>query len=169
MSKWAEFDKTVNCEELNKELNTVKDNNSYDNNEHVPYGIYEVKVERMELKESKKGYPMLSVMFRIVGERETNRCIFMNQVAYMGDTNDKYRLRSVFEFLNSLDSGVEVGAFNGIQALSDTIDEVFNTIDQDGLEYLLKYYQEKNFDKFAIKEVYEPEASQAYATDDVPF
>lgn len=167
MNKWAEFDKKVNCEELNKELNTVRDNDF--DNESVPHGKYEVKIERMELKESKKGYPMLSVMFRIVGESENNRCIFMNQVAYMGDTNDKYRLKSVFEFLDSLDSSVTVGAFNGIQALSDTIDKVFNAIDQNGLEYLLKYSERKGFDTFEILEVFEEETSQPYATDNVPF
>lgn len=56
---WEKFDKNVDLELLQKDINNAKDNKR--EFEDVPEGNYEVKITKMELKESKNGDPMMSI------------------------------------------------------------------------------------------------------------
>ena len=73
----------------------------------VPHGTYEVEVNKMELKKSKKGDPMLSIWFKIINGQHKGSLIFYNQVLTSG-----FGLHNANEMLRSLDSGVEVEFVN---------------------------------------------------------
>ena len=146
-SKW---DKTykVSAEEV-KELDANGGKKEY---EDVPYGKYEVKVAKMELGSSKKGYPMLMVRFKVLEGKYKGNSIFMNQVV----TQD-FQIHNANEFMRSLDSGVEIKWTGKYSDYANLIDNVFEAIDGN-LEYALDYSSDsKGYNAFRIDEVFEAE------------
>lgn len=153
-NKWAQFDQGINTAEINADITALGNKNG--DFDEVPHGKYEVKIDNMELRESKAGNPMLSVQFRILNGEFENQCLFMNQVAWMGDQNDKYRINGILKFINSLGTEVQVGVFYGLNDLDDKINAALFAAVRDGLEFLLKYDKNKGgYDTFTIEDVYE--------------
>ncbi|MBG9863102.1 hypothetical protein ABD99_00005, partial [Bacillus cereus] len=62
---WGKFDKKIDLEALAADVKEVEENGGGDF-EPLPDGQYEVAVEKLELTESKKGDPMLTIWFKIV-------------------------------------------------------------------------------------------------------
>ena len=58
------FDKKVDLKGLKNDLAEAEKNNT--NFDKVPYGQYEVSIEKMELTESKKGDPMFTCWFKSI-------------------------------------------------------------------------------------------------------
>ena len=79
MEIWEKFDKKINTKELKDGIKQARENDG-GNYEEVPYGTYEVNVEKIELRESKKGDPMVSIWFNIIAGNFKNSKIFYNQV-----------------------------------------------------------------------------------------
>lgn len=162
---WQDFDKMMDQNLISDVKNTAENNNSSEFSE-LPLGTYEVAITSMELKESKKGYPMVSTVFKVVAGDYTNRLIFKNSVVYMGDQNDKYRLASELKFLQSLGTR-KIISFEGFEAFNKLIREIYDIVDGTGLEYLLEIGEKKGFRNYTIKEIYEPET--AVKDDEIPF
>ena len=145
------FDKwnsQVDMEGLKKDINDA-DQGVRDFDE-VPRGTYEVKVNKMELKESSKGQPMLSIWFKIIAGDHKNQMIFMNQVIEQG-----FQISIAKRFLASLDAvdDAEV-TFEDYSQFNQLVLDVFEGTSE--LEYLLEYSQNKNgFNTFKIMEVYD--------------
>ena len=143
------FNQAYGGQELAKEVDEITKNGG--SGENVPYGRYEVRIEKLELISSKSKKPMLTVWFKVIAGTQKDRIIFMNQVL---DAAVKIHIAN--EFLKSLDTSVEVkfdGDFNHYAA---TIKNVYSDLTVDGLEYQLNYYQnKKGFDVFKIEEVFE--------------
>lgn len=117
----------------------------------IPVGKYEVKIDRMELKESSKGSPMFTAWFKIINGQYTGQRIFMNQVINQG-----FQIGQVNRFLKSLealeDDEIE---FKDYVQYNDLVMDVMEAVDADGLEFLLDYGQNnKGYNTFTIKEVY---------------
>ena len=74
---WDKFDKMADLKSLAEDVKTAAENGgSY---KEVPFGDYEVAIDKLELTASKAGDPMVSVWFKVVdGEFKGSR-IFMNQ------------------------------------------------------------------------------------------
>lgn len=75
---FSKFDKAVDIEGLKHDIEEAKENGG--NRREVPHGDYEVKVQKMELTESKKGDPMVSIWFKILTGEFKNSLLFYNQV-----------------------------------------------------------------------------------------
>lgn len=132
-------------------VNNIKSNNT--ERVDVPFGKYEVKVQKMTLTESKKGEPMMSVWFNVLAGQYKNQYIFMNQML----TNE-YGIHNANEFLRSLDSDVEIEWTGSYGKYAELIDTVFEAIKKAKLEYALDYSQnEKGYSVFRIEEVYDTE------------
>lgn len=147
-SIFDKWNKAVDQEKLAKEVAEVKENGGggYDD---VPLGEYEVKVEKLELKSSKKGDPMLSVWFKILNGDHAKQLIFMNQVVVQ-----PFQIHLANQFLDSLESEVEFTFDGNYTHYNDTILDIAEAIE--GLEYLLDYGENnKGYSTFKIKEVYE--------------
>lgn len=166
MSNWDRFDRKID----NKFLNEIEtDNLSNDNFEELPLGKYEVSLESMELKESKKGDPMVATVFKVVQGDYKGRLIFKNTVIYRGDEHDKLRIQNELRFLKSLDTNEDI-FFKNFSQFAMLIEVVFKSVKEAKLEYLLEITERKNFRYYTIKEVFETdEVSQPYATDTLPF
>ena len=93
---WEEFDKDVDIENLEKDVEEAS-SREFGDYPDVPYGKYEVKITKLELTKSKKGDPMLSVWFQIINGEQKDRLIFMNQIVLQG-----FQIHTANEFLRSL-------------------------------------------------------------------
>jgi hypothetical protein len=104
----------------------------------------------MELKESSKGQPMLSIWFKIIAGDYKGQMIFMNQVINQG-----FQISIAKRFLLSLDAVDESEVtFEDYGQFNQLVLDVFEGAGE--LEYLLEYGQNKNgFNTFKIMEVYD--------------
>lgn len=148
---FAQWD-NANLEDIQKEIQDAKNNSGGDFKE-VPHGVYEVSVEKMELKATKQDKkPMVSIWFNIVGDDCKGQKIFMNQVITQG-----FQIHIVNELLRSMIQDcpdapdVEFRSYSQYNNLLMDIHELI----ADSFEYALDYGQtKKGFDTFSIKEVY---------------
>lgn len=147
MKSWEKFDKAIDVEGLQKDVQEAAENNQ--SFEEVQHGTYEVKIEKLELNESKAGDPMVTCWMRILDGKFKNSMIFMNQVITQG-----FQIHIANEFLRSLDSGVDV-EFKTYSQYGELLMDIHEAIDGE-LEYLLKYDQnKKGYNTFSVEEVYE--------------
>lgn len=147
MNIWEEFDNNVDVEGLQKDIKDAEENGG--TRKEVPHGNYEVKINKMELKKSQKGDPMLSIWFKVLAGEYSNCLIFMNQLVVQG-----IQIHIANEFLRSLDSGVDI-EFKSYRQYAELIEEIFNSINAQKLEYELKFEDNKGYNKFTIANVFE--------------
>lgn len=146
-SKW---NKAINAEQFTKDLEEIKKNGGGDYPEIEP-GEYVVKIEKMELKASKKGDPMVSIMFRILEGEHKKACIFFNQVVLQ-----PFQIYLANEFLNSLETDVEAAFHGDYKEYNDIILDIFEACDKDKLEFALEYGENsKGYKTYKIKEVFD--------------
>lgn len=150
MGKFAKFNEMFNVEELKKDVAEAASNNG-GNYKEVPCGNYEVKVTKMELTESKKGDPMVTIWFKILAGEYEGSLIFMNQVIKQG-----FQLHIVNTLLRSFDTDVDV-KFDDFDQYENMIMDVYEAIDAQKLEYGLLLGENKGFKTFEITDVFAPE------------
>lgn len=150
MSVFDKWNKAIDVDGLAKDTKEVEQNGGTGDYAEVPVGTYEIKIEKMELKESSKGDPMFSAWFRILQGDYENQLLFMNAVITQG-----FQIGNVNRFLRSLDAVDEV-EFRDYAQYNDLIMDIMEAIDEAGLEYLIEYKKnKKDFPIYTIKEVYE--------------
>lgn len=149
MSIFDKWDKNIDTEGLQKDIAEAEANGGSGDYKDIPVGTYEVKIDKMELKESSKGDPMFFAQFRILQGGFSNSCMFMNQVITQG-----FQIGQVNKFLRSLDAGMDV-EFKSYGQYNNLIMDIMEAIDGN-LEYLVEYKKsKKDFPIYTIKEVYE--------------
>lgn len=156
---WEKFDKQVDTESLAADVKEVEENGGYGDFEPIPDGQYEVEVEKLELTQSKKGDPMLTIWFKVIAGDYENQRIFYNKV--MQPQNDKafgLQVHQNNEILRALwDCEKDDVQFKSFKQYADLVLDIHEDIDGQ-LEYLLEKKTDKNgFDTFKILEVYEVE------------
>lgn len=149
---FEQWDKAVDMDGLQKDIQEAKENGG-GNYKEVPHGQYEVSIEKMELKATKKNNdPMVSIWMKICDGEYKGSLIFMNQVITQG-----FQIHIVNEFLRSL-----------IQDCADAPDVEFKSYSQyanllmdiheliaESFEYAVDYgVTKKGFDTFEITDVY---------------
>jgi len=142
---WDKFDKTIDTKALKEDAAKASEQGDFP---EVPHGTYEVKIEKLELVESKSGKPMLSCWMNILDGQYKGQRLFMNQVMHVG-----FGIHKANDFLRSLDSGVEVEFENYTQFNSMVLD-IHEAID--GIsEYAVEYGEEKGYSTFRITNVFD--------------
>ena len=159
MSNWQNFDLKIDNNLLNDLANASTNNGDF---EELPLGRYEVKINSMELTQSKKGDPMTKTILEVVQGQFKGRYIFKNSVIYKGDRNDAWRLKQEIDFINSLQPRDEVN-FYSFSDFEKQISNAFADINSRKLEYLVEIKEKNNFRTYSIVEVYRPRS------DDAPF
>lgn len=146
---FSKFDREFDVKGLKEDLKNVGTGDiQY---REVPSGTYEVKIEKLELVESKTGKPMLSCWMKILNGEYKNSMIFMNQVVHAA-----FGLHNANEFLRTLDSCIEV-EFENFSQYHDLILDIHEAIDGT-YEYAVEYGEtSKGFKTFKITEVFEVE------------
>lgn len=146
--KW---NKNIDVAGLQKDIAEADQQNGSGDYKEVPDGTYEVKIEKIELKASSKGDPMVSMWFRILSGDYKNSMIFMNQVITQG-----FQISQLNRFLKSLqavdDDQIE---FKDYSQYNDLLMDIFEEVDGT-LEFLLNYgTNKKGFHTYKIEDVYE--------------
>ena len=147
-SIFEKWNKSIDTAGLVEDVKKAEVDGGTGDYEEVPVGTYEVKIEKMELKESSKGDPMFVCWFRILEGQYKNQLLFMNQVITQG-----FQIGQVNKFLRSL-YVMEV-EFKDYGQYNDLIMDIFEAVDGK-LEFLLDFKKsKKDFPIYTIKEVYE--------------
>ena len=132
---------------LQKDIKDAQDNKrEYD---EIPHGEYEVKVDKMELKASKKGDPMVSIWFTILEGKYKKSKLFLNQVITQG-----FQIHIVNELLKSMKTDLAI-EFVDYKQYAELLLDVAEACDTNNLEFALRYEDNKGYDKFTITEVFE--------------
>ena len=147
--KW---DKEIDTKGLANDVKEAAENGT-GNFKEVPHDDYEVAIQQMELKASKKGDPMVSIWFKIVSEGEfKGSMIFFNQVITQG-----FQVHIVNELLRAIVSEMDnapVIEFVSYKQYSNLLMDIFEEVNEN-FEYALKYKKGKNdFSTYEITEVY---------------
>ena len=145
---FAQWDKQVDVEGLEKDVHEAEQNGGGGNFKEVPHGKYEVSIEKMELKATKKGDPMVSVWMKICDGEFKGSLIFMNQVITQG-----FQIHIVNEFLRSLtkDCAVPVIEFKSYSQYANLLMDIHELI-ADSFEYGINYGQKNGFNTFEVLE-----------------
>ena len=141
--KWNE---STDLKGLQDDIKDAQENNR--EFEAVPHGEYEVKLDKLELKATKKGDPMVSAWFTILEGKYKKSKLFMNQVVTQG-----FQIHIVNEFLRSMCTDLNI-EFIDYKQYADLLLDVAEFCDENNLEFALKYEDNKGYDKFTITGVF---------------
>ena len=144
---FEKWNSNVDLAGLQQDVKDAQDNNK--EFEKVPHGEYEVKVDKMELKASKKGDPMVSIWFTILEGKYKKSKLFLNQVITQG-----FQIHIVNELLKSMKTDLNI-EFVDYKQYAELLLDVAEECDANNLEFALKYEDNKGYDKFTITEVFE--------------
>ena len=154
MSIFDKFDKQVNQADIKKKMEEARENGG--GNREIPVGRYFVSIEKIEAKETKKGDPMISVWMNILEGEFKNSKIFHNLVIQVGGQWEGLQWNNAIDFIDSLGTGIENTNPHSIGHLATWAEEVFEDIDEKGLEYDLDYSKtKKGYDVYKIEEVFQ--------------
>ena len=147
MDMFEKWNSNADLAGLQKDIKDAQDNNrEYD---EVPHGEYEVKLDKLELKATKKGDPMVSAWFTILQGKYKNNKLFMNQVVTQG-----FQIHIVNTFLKSMGTDLVI-EFVDYKQYAELLLDVAEECDANNLEFVIKYEDNKGYDKFTITEVFE--------------
>ena len=147
MDMFEKWNSNVDLAGLQKDVKDAQDNKR--EYEEIPHGEYEVKVDKMELKSSKKGDPMVSIWFTILEGKYKKSKLFLNQVVTQG-----FQIHIVNELLKSMKTDLVI-EFVDYKQYADLLLDVAEFCDENNLEFAIKYEDNKGYDKFTITEVFE--------------
>ena len=147
MDMFEKWNSNVDLAGLQKDIKDAQDNNK--EFEAVPHGEYEVKLDKLELKATKKGDPMVSAWFTILNGKYKKSKLFMNQVVTQG-----FQIHIVNTFLNSMGTDLNI-EFVDYKQYAELLLDVAEFCDENNLEFAIKYEDNKGYDKFTITEVFE--------------
>ena len=142
--KWNE---STDLKGLQDDIKDAQENNK--EFEKVPHGEYEVKLDKLELKASKKGDPMVSAWFTILEGKYKKSKLFLNQVITQG-----FQIHQSNELLRSMGTDLAI-EFVDYKQYADLLLDVAEECDANNLEFAIKYEDNKGYDKFTITEVFE--------------
>lgn len=149
---FSKFDAKVDLDALKDDVKKVEEDGGLGEYEEVPVGEYEVRIDKLELGESKSsGNPMVICWFKILEGKFKNSIIFMNQVV-----NKPFQIHLVKEFLKSLESTHEID-FESYSQFANLIMDVAEDV-MESKEYVLEYGEnDKGYKTFEIKDVFDVE------------
>jgi hypothetical protein len=146
---WDKFDKAVDTTGLANDVKDAAENGA--NFREVPHGSYEVEVNKLELVESKKGDPMVTVWFKVVDGEYKGCLIFMNQVITQG-----FQIHICNEILRQMTA--ELDGFNveflTYKQYGELLMDVREAIDGK-FEFKLDFAEgKKGFSTYSVDEIY---------------
>lgn len=123
------------------------------NFEPIPVGSYESRVVKLELVSNKKGDPMFTAQFEVIGEKDKlkGQNFWMNQVILK-----PFQIHIVNEFLRSMESGIDEVEFKDYGQYNDLILNIAEKVIAEKLVYVIKIEENaKGFRSYTITDVFE--------------
>lgn len=144
---FAQFDKDFDVAGLKEDIKKAAENTT--DYEEVPDGDYEVKIDKLELKASKAGNPMLSGWLKIVSGSYKGQIIFVNLTLTSG-----YGIHKANEFLRGLLGSKVNVEFTSYSQYGKLIANIFDT--SKSYEYAVQYtHNSKGYAEYEITDVFE--------------
>ena len=147
MDIFEKWNSNIDLKGLQDDIKDAQENNK--EYEAVPHGEYEVKLDKLELKATKKGDPMVSAWFTILQGKYKKSKLFMNQVITQG-----FQIHIVNTFLKSMGTDLNI-EFVDYKQYAELLLDIAEECDTNNLEFVIKYEDNKGYDKFTITEVFE--------------
>lgn len=141
MIDFNKYDGKLNMEELEKQMKAASENQRED----LPEGDYEVKVDKLEVRESKQGKLMLAVQYRILSGRYRNQCMFQN-IILSGTRNDGFMIHQAKRLID--DMGYDID-FSSYAQFADDIDSIAD--DAVGQEYEIGLSYQNGYPRFTFR------------------
>ena len=148
MDMFEKWNSNVDLKGLQEDVKKAQEENKGEF-EKVPYGEYEVKLDKLELKATKKGDPMVSAWFTILEGKYKKSKLFLNQVITQG-----FQIHLMNTFLKSMGTDLVI-EFVDYKQYADLLLDIAEECDTNNLEFAIKYEDNKGYDKFTITEVFE--------------
>ena len=145
---FAKFNKEFPADKVKEQMKEAEENGG---GGELPDGEYKISLDKIELGQSKKGALMISAQFRILAGDHKKQCIFVNRVL-TGTKNDGFMMIKAKEFLESLDSGIDV-SFEDWEQFNDLILDIADAVKEDGLEYIATLDTDGKYQNFDIIDV----------------
>lgn len=163
MGKFDQFEKNLNIDELQGEINEALENGGTGDYPEVEKGEYTVTLEKLEVGECGPnakipGAPLLKADFKIKEGDFKNSHLFVNKALYTDRNDEKWNMAklmaNVLGWLESLEPSEDVGeiVFENYDQLEELILDIGEDVSE--LEYLVKYDKDA-FNAVSIEEVYE--------------
>lgn len=147
---FSKFNKEFPADKMREQMKEAKENGG---GSDLPDGEYTVKLDKMELGQSSKGALMIKAQFRIMKGDHKKQCIFVNRVL-TGTKNDGFMMIKANEFLESLDSGLDV-VFEDWEQYNDLILDIAEAIQEDGLQYVVSLTKNGQYQDFEVVDIIE--------------
>lgn len=144
---FKKFNQQFPADKMKAELKEAKENSG----SNLPDGEYTCKLEKMELGESSKGALMIKAQFRIIKGDHAKQCFFKNCVL-TGTKNDGFMLHKANEFLENLDSGIDV-TFEDWEQYNDLILDITEAVQDDGLQYVIELDTDGKYQNMKIVDI----------------
>lgn len=144
---FKKFNQQFPADKMKEDIKEAKENGG----SQLPDGDYTVKLDKMELGESKNGAAMIKAQFRITKGDHKKQCIFKNCVL-TGTKNDGFMMVKANEFLESLDSGEDV-TFEDWEQYNDLILDIAEEVQEDNLQYVVSLTTNENNPKYQDFEI----------------
>lgn len=144
---FKKFNQQFPADKMKEDIKEAKENGG----SQLPDGDYTVKLDKMELGESKNGAAMIKAQFRITKGDHKKQCIFKNCVL-TGTKNDGFMMVKANEFLESLDSGEDV-TFEDWEQYNDLILDIAEAVQEDNLQYVVSLTTNENNPKYQDFEI----------------
>ena len=152
MNMFDKWNSDVDLAGLQQDIKNAQDNNK--KYEKLPFGQYEVKVDKIEMKPTKTDQmPMVSIQFRIISGKYKNSCLFYNQ-KIKGTKDDGKMINMSIHFIKSMGTDLNI-EFVDYKQYAELLLDVAEECDTNKLEFALKYEDNGGYDKFTITEVFE--------------
>lgn len=148
MIDFSKFNKEFPADKMKEQIKEAKENSGGSN---LPDGEYKVTLDKMELTQSSKGALMIKAQFRIIAGEHKKQCIFVNRVL-TGTKNDGFMMIKANEFLESLDSGIDV-VFEDWEQYNDLILDIAEAVQEDKLQYLVVLDTDGKYQNFDIADI----------------
>lgn len=145
---FSKFNKEFPADKMKEQIKEAKENSGGSN---LPDGEYKVTLDKMELTQSSKGALMIKAQFRIIAGDHKKQCIFVNRVL-TGTKNDGFMMIKANEFLESLDSGIDV-VFEDWEQYNDLVLDIAEAVQEDKLQYLVVLDTDGKYQNFDIADI----------------
>lgn len=155
---FSKFDKEVNKEQLMKDYSDAVENGGTGDYPEVPKGTYVVKIESMEIGETKQTKePIFKAMLRIQEGEFKKSCIFFNRKIYGNKESDKWNdgkaIATVTGWLAKLETEF-VPVFESYSQFADLVLDIMEEVEEFKLMLEVDYDPDA-FNPISIKDVWE--------------
>lgn len=148
MIDFKKFNEEFPANQIKKQMKETEENGGGND---LPDGEYKVKLDKMELAQSQKGQLMIKAQFRIQAGDHKKQCVFVNRVL-TGTKNDGFMMIKAKEFLQSLDSGIEV-EFTDWEQFNDLVLDIADAVKEDDLTYIIVLDTDGKYQNFDVIDV----------------